>query len=141
MYHYSTTLPQSTTHKVYSLASTWTHLCQYMPESRKQVKARLHRQRQLRTNAYLRPVKERIIRDQQLRTNERIEFYNNLTRRRNAREYDLDTERVRIPGESSSFTRGVRASCCVCCSHFLIFVYFVILYLYYHQVYLFYSKE
>ena len=68
-----------------------------MPESRKQVKARLYRQRQLRANAYLKPVKEKIIRDQQLRTNARIEFYNDLTRRRNAREYDLDTERVRVP--------------------------------------------
>jgi hypothetical protein len=112
-----------------------------MPESRKQVKARLHRQRQLRANAYLKPVKERIIRDQQLRTNARIEFYNDLTRRRNAREYDLDIERGRVPEDPPSFTQRIRTSCCVCCSYFLILIYIFILYWYYYQVYLFHSKE
>ena len=125
---------------MYSLASTWLQLYQYMPETKKQVKARLHRQRQLRANAYLKPVKEKIVRDQQLRTNARIEFYNDLTRRRNAREYDLDTERVRVSENPPSFTQRASASCCVFCSYFLIGIYIFILYWYYYQVYLFYNK-
>ncbi len=126
---------------MYSCASTWIRQFQYMPESRKQVKARLYRQRQLRANAYLKPVKEKIVRDQQLRTNARIEFYNDLsTRRRNAREYDLDTERARVPECPLSFTQRARASCCVFCSHLFIGIYIFILYWYYYQVYLFYNK-
>ena len=125
---------------MYSLASTWLQSYQYMPETKKQVKARLYRQRQLRANAYLKPVKEKIVRDQQLRTNARIEFYNDLTRRRNAREYDLDTERVQVPESSPSFTQRTRASCCAFCSYLLIGTYFFILYWYYYQVYLFYNK-
>ena len=126
---------------MYSLASTWLQLYQYMPETKKQVKARLHRQRQLRANAYLRPVKERIIKEQQLRTDARIGFYNDLTRRRNAREYDLDIEESPLSGESRSFTQKAKSSCCTLCTYNFLFIYILILYLYYHQVYLFYSKE
>jgi hypothetical protein len=87
-----------------------------MPETKKQVKARLYKQRQRRANAYLKPVKERIIKDQQLRTNARIEYYNDLTRRRNAREYDLDIEEAPLSENSRSFTQKVKSSCCTCCT-------------------------
>jgi hypothetical protein len=68
-----------------------------MRESRKQLKARLYKQRQRRANTILRPVKDRIIREQQLRTNARVKYYNDIPRRRNARECDFDTEEILVP--------------------------------------------
>ena len=55
-------------------------------------KSKTFRERQSRANLILTPVKTRL-RDLQLeRTAARVEHYDNLARRQNAREYDLDFE-------------------------------------------------
>jgi hypothetical protein len=61
-------------------------------KEKEKLRRRLFRERQFKSNLILAPVKARLRDKQHLRTVARVEYYNNLARLRNAREYDLEFE-------------------------------------------------
>ncbi len=81
----------------------------------------------------LAPVKARLRDKQQLRTVARVEYYNNLARLRNAREYDLEFEEQGLVNNSSTVNES-RSSYC------LDILYYLLWCLWCYLVYLLYFK-
>jgi hypothetical protein len=72
-------------------------------KEKEKLRLRLFRERQFKSSLILAPVKARLRDKQQLRTGARVEYYNNLARLRNARDYDLEFEEQGLVDNSSTY--------------------------------------
>jgi hypothetical protein len=103
-------------------------------KTKEKLRRRLFRERQVRANLILTPVKTKL-RDRQLeRTAARVEYYDNLARRQNSREYDLDIEE-QVPVVMNSTAHKSRASYCAdFCYYFLYCLWCFLVYLLYFKL-------
>ncbi len=103
-------------------------------KTKEKLRRRLFRERQARANLILTPVKTRI-RDLQLeRTAARVDHYDNLARRQNAREYDLDFEEQAPVVINSTAHKSKTSYCAEFCYYFLCCLWCFLVYLLYFKL-------
>ena len=102
-------------------------------KEKEKLRRHLFRERQFKSNSILAPVKARLRDKQQRRTVARVEYYNNLARLRNAREYDLELEGQGLVNNHSTVNE-FRSS------YYLDILYYLLWCLWCYLVYLLYFK-
>ena len=102
-------------------------------KEKEKLRRHLFRERQFKSNLILAPVNARLRDKQQRRTVARVEYYNNLARLRNAREYDLGFEGQGLV-DNSSTVNEFRSS------YYLDILYYLLWWLWCYLVYLLYFK-
>ncbi len=108
-----------------------------MRETKEKLRRHLFRERQTtsRANPILTPVRTRL-RDRQLqRTAARVNYYDDLARLQNAREYDLDIEeRIPVVINSTAHKSNKASYCADFCYYFLCCLWCFLVYLLYFKL-------